>query len=94
MDNACRLRRRKTCNPHDDIIDRRIGVEGAASARLNNKEWGVMGDDALNDDCQQDHTMLLPDAIPNVTIAEFGSIEAGNIHAIQAEIYARYEDML
>lgn len=88
MDNACR-RRRKTCNPHDDIIDRHIGVGGAASARLNSKEWGLMGDDTLNDDCQQDHTMSLPDAIPNVTIAEFGSIEAGNIHAIQAEIYAR-----
>lgn len=29
-------------------------------------------------------------SIPNVTIAEFGSIEPGNIHAIQAEIYARY----
>eukprot|EP00584_Thalassiosira_punctigera_P001195 CAMPEP_0172544406 /NCGR_PEP_ID=MMETSP1067-20121228/14573_1 /TAXON_ID=265564 ORGANISM="Thalassiosira punctigera, Strain Tpunct2005C2" /NCGR_SAMPLE_ID=MMETSP1067 /ASSEMBLY_ACC=CAM_ASM_000444 /LENGTH=405 /DNA_ID=CAMNT_0013330965 /DNA_START=31 /DNA_END=1248 /DNA_ORIENTATION=- len=28
-------------------------------------------------------------AIPNVTISEFGSIEPGNIHAIQAEIYAR-----
>lgn len=29
-------------------------------------------------------------SIPNVTIAEFGSIEPGNIHAIQAEIYARF----
>mmetsp|Transcript_40735 Transcript_40735/g.85580 ORF Transcript_40735/g.85580 Transcript_40735/m.85580 type:complete len:412 (+) Transcript_40735:131-1366(+) len=28
-------------------------------------------------------------SIPNVTIAEYGSIEPGNIHAIQAEIYAR-----
>ncbi|KAL7541152.1 hypothetical protein ACHAXR_010674 [Thalassiosira sp. AJA248-18] len=28
-------------------------------------------------------------SIPNVTISEFGSIEPGNIHAIQAEIYAR-----
>jgi cathepsin X len=28
-------------------------------------------------------------SIPNVTIAEFGSIEPGNIHAIQAEIFAR-----
>ena len=29
-------------------------------------------------------------SIPNVTISEFGNIEPGNIHAIKAEIYARY----
>ncbi|KAL7551622.1 hypothetical protein ACHAWF_016582 [Thalassiosira exigua] len=28
-------------------------------------------------------------SIPNVTIAEYGSIEPGNVHAIKAEIYAR-----
>ena len=77
MDNVCRdRRRRKTCHPRDDF-------------KLNNKKRGMVGGDTLNDDCQQDHSMPLPDAIPNVTIAEFGSIEAGNIHAIQAEIYAR-----
>ena len=30
-----------------------------------------------------------PGSIPNVTISEYGSIEPGNIHAVQAEIYAR-----
>ena len=29
--------------------------------------------------------------IPRVTIGEYGMIEPGNIHAIKAEIYARYE---
>ena len=96
MDNVCRgRRRRKTCHPHDDINDGHIGVVGgAASARLNNTERGRMENDTINDDdCWQDHDALplLPDdIIPNVTIAEFGSIEAGNIHAIQAEIFARY----
>ena len=32
------------------------------------------------------------ESIPKVTISEFGMIEPGNIHAIKAEIYARYGD--
>lgn len=68
--------RRKTCIPDNYVDDMH-------SAHKERREGG-----AHNDDCQD--VIPLPGSIPNVTIAEYGSIEAGNIHAIQAEIYARY----
>jgi hypothetical protein len=73
------------CIPRDDIDDTSGDGGGASDPRVGNTR--------SNADCHDD-VIPLPGSIPNVTIAEFGSIEAGNIHAIQAEIYARYEGCL
>ena len=86
---------------HDSIDDDRgsMGGGGDASDPMDGTKQtkGVVsgGGNARDEDCQNDDndTILppppLPGSIPNVTIAEYGTIEAGNIHAIQAEIYAR-----
>ena len=86
---------------HESIDDDRgsMGGGGDASDPMDGTKQtkGVVsgGGNARDEDCQNDDNDAilppppLPGSIPNVTIAEYGTIEAGNIHAIQAEIYAR-----
>lgn len=88
MDNLCRRRRRrrrKMCIPRVDVDDTSGDGGGSSDPRVENTR--------SDDDCHE-YVIPLPGTIPNVTIAEFGSIEPGNIHAIQAEIYARYGEYL
>jgi len=61
----------------DDVLDKDGNVDNS-----------VGGEDETTDEygCKA----VPEDKIPKVSISEYGMIEPGNIHAIQAEIYARY----
>ena len=82
--NVCR-----TCdgfsNEKSSSSDGQGGVT-VGDGNINNNEDG-------EDERDEYGCRAVPEeSIPKVTISEFGMIEPGNIHAIKAEIYARYGD--
>lgn len=79
--NVCR-----TCDGFSSMVGGGMRGEQQAALGLGNDGAGGEGSTARDGyGCRA----IPHGSIPNVTIAEFGSIEPGNIHAIKAEIYAR-----
>ena len=70
--------------------------EEVASSSKDNGEDVILDKDGNVGNSGEDETdeygckAVPEDKIPKVSISEYGMIEPGNIHAIQAEIYARY----
>eukprot|EP00579_Thalassiosira_antarctica_P010750 CAMPEP_0201917668 /NCGR_PEP_ID=MMETSP0903-20130614/6994_1 /ASSEMBLY_ACC=CAM_ASM_000552 /TAXON_ID=420261 /ORGANISM="Thalassiosira antarctica, Strain CCMP982" /LENGTH=424 /DNA_ID=CAMNT_0048453767 /DNA_START=170 /DNA_END=1444 /DNA_ORIENTATION=+ len=66
------------------------GVRGEGESKAGDGSIGVISGGGEDEERDGYGCRAIPHgSIPNVTISEFGSIEPGNIHAIQAEIYAR-----
>jgi len=71
-------------------------VASSSSKDNGDNEDVVLDKDGNVDNSGEDETdeygckAVPEDKIPKVSISEYGMIEPGNIHAIQAEIYARY----
>ena len=76
------------------------GFSNEKSSSSSDDQGGVTVEDSIidnNEDGENEKDeygcRAVPEEyIPKVKISEFGMIEPGNIHAIKAELYARYGD--